>query len=645
VARRQPVSANGLSRPCSGMNPQPGSDGDGGRMDVKGDSPRVHEMLAVLSMGQILSKGRGGSHHAARDYPFSPSSDRTADCSVIRDAAIDTSEAIELAPRIWWVGSLLPGDQFQCHVYLVEQGDQSVLIDPGSALNSDEVMRRIDSVIGVDNVRWLVCSHSDSDILGALPALVSRGLHPDAAIVTHWRDEALIRHCGTPLPYWRVEEHEWRLTLEDRTLRFVFTPYAHFAGAFCTFDETSGTLFTSDLFGGFSDDKTLFATSDAYFDSMRAFHEHYMPSREILDHALEQLHDLPIERIAPQHGLIIPKRLVASLMDQLGQLQCGIYLLARDDPGLAFLLAANEAVRDVVDTLVRETNFSIIAAHIAELARHTLGAAFLELWAPAGATVLQFDESDGFAGHRADPPSDVIDGLAGSARTSESRMIIPLHPLDSDRMTGAAVLGFQRAPAFDRPTLAILEQVTDLVEVGLEREILRRIADIERAEWHEQAIHDPLTGLYNRASLAEAARRLFGLDDRNAVGQIAALMMDVDHFKNVNDSFGHPMGDSVLQHVANSITPEVRLGDVAFRYGGEEFLVLLTGVDKVTTLAVAERIRATVAASVDDQPSVTISIGVALRLPKEDKDSLVERADRALYQAKTGGRDRVVVAE
>ena len=331
-------------------------------------------------------------------------------------------------------------------------------------------------------------------------------------------------------------------------------------------------------------------------------------------------------------------------MHELGELQCGIYLMARDDPGLAFLLAANETVHDVIDTLVRETDFSIIAAHVAELAQRTLGAAYLELWAPAGNTVLQFDESDKFAGHPADPPSDVVGGLSGSAQTSESRIVMPLHPLHSNQMTGAAVLGFDHVRTLDPPTRAVLQRVTELVEAGLEREILNRIVGIERAKWHERAIHDPLTGLYNRASLPEAERRLFGLDDRNDRGQIAALMLDIDHFKNINDSFGHPTGDRVLQHVANAITREVRLGDIAFRYGGEEFLILLNAVDKVTTLAVAERIRTSVATSVDDHPRVTVSAGAALRRPKEGRDSLIERADRALYQAKTAGRDRVVAA-
>ena len=114
---------------------------------------------------------------------------------------VDPSRAVQLAPRVWWVGSLLPEDQFQCHVYLIEQGDRSVLIDPGSALVVDEVITKVDQVVGVANVRWLVCSHADPDIIGALPGLVAHGLHPDAAIVTHWRDEALIRHSGTRLPY------------------------------------------------------------------------------------------------------------------------------------------------------------------------------------------------------------------------------------------------------------------------------------------------------------------------------------------------------------------------------------------------------------------------------------------------------------
>jgi diguanylate cyclase (GGDEF)-like protein len=562
----------------------------------------------------------------------------------VSDVQINISEAVEIAPRVWWVSTLLVGDKFQCHVYLIEQGDQSVLIDPGSALTAEEVIRKVDSVIGLENVRWLVCSHQDPDIIGALPALVARGLHPEAAIVTHWRDEDMIRDSGTPLTYWRIEEHDWRLALEDRTLQFVRTPYLHFADAFVTFDEMSGTLFSSDLFGGFTDDRSLFATSVAYFDSIRAFHEHYMPSREILAHALEQLRELPIRRIAPQHGQVIPEDLVAPIMDLLEKLECGIYLLAREDPGLAFLLAANRAIHDVVDALVREEQFSAVTAQLAELAQQSLGAQYLELWAATGETLLQFEQGDGFAGHRADPPADVQGVLRGEPAPDSARLILALTSPASNQIDGAVVLGFRERPNLGKPAIAVVGQIAGLVEVGLEREVLRRSADLERAAWHERAIHDTLTGLNNRVLLSDSARRMFALDDRNETAQVAALMIDIDLFKRVNDTYGHPTGDRVLQHVAQAITQSVRPSDLVFRYGGEEFLVLLPDVDHTTALTAAERIRSRIAHPAKECPDVTVSVGVARRHAGEDHEALVARADLALYQAKSNGRDRIEVA-
>ena len=93
---------------------------------------------------------------------------------------------MEIAPRVWWVSAMLPNDRFQCHAYLVEQGDQSVLIDPGSALTADTLVRNVKDLVGLGNVRWIVCSHSDPDIIAAVPALIAAGLSPDAEVVTHW---------------------------------------------------------------------------------------------------------------------------------------------------------------------------------------------------------------------------------------------------------------------------------------------------------------------------------------------------------------------------------------------------------------------------------------------------------------------------
>lgn len=556
---------------------------------------------------------------------------------------MDLSRAVELAPRVWWVGSMLPEDAFQCHVYLVEQGDQSVLIDPGSAMVADEVIDKIEQVVGLRNVRWLVCSHADPDILGALPALVSAGLHPQAAIVTHWRDEALIQHTGTPLPFWRIEDHEWRLPLRDRTLSFVFTPYAHFAGSFCAFDEVSGTLFSSDLFGGFTDDQDLFASSVDYFEGMRAFHEHYMPSREILSHSLEQLHELPIRRIAPQHGQVIPEDLVDPLFDQLQRLECGIYLLARSDPGLAFLLDASRTIRLVTEALVTNPQFAPVAVEIRHLAQEFLGVEDVTFWALAGASLLCFEKDDGFVGHVGVPPLDVRLALAGADSNQSGRVALPLRTSGTRQVAGVMVLEAPSVLRIDTRMRSLLDQVGTLVEAGLEREVLRRVADLDREAFYQQAVHDPLTGLHNRLFLADAARRLCAIDDRNGGGSVAALMLDADHFKAVNDRYGHAVGDLVLRHVAASISAAVRPEDLAVRYGGEEFLVLLAAVDESVARDVAERVRAAVAVPSGGEPSVTISVGLAQRRPGEDVESLVRRADRALYRAKNSGRNRVDV--
>jgi len=206
------------------------------------------------------------------------------------------------------------------------------------------------------------------------------------------------------------------------------------------------------------------------------------------------------------------------------------------------------------------------------------------------------------------------------------------------------MLEFPEETALDAPTRGLVDQIAALLEVGVEREVLRRTAELERGALYEAAIHDPLTGLYNRVPLADAGRRLCALDDRDDAGHAAALMIDVDHFKAVNDTYGHPVGDRVLRRVANSISKAVRPGDMVVRYGGEEFLVLLSGVDDTAGLAVAERIRAAVAAVDGDVPEVTVSIGLAFRRRGDDLETMTSRADESLYQAKVAGRDRIHLA-
>ena len=174
-----------------------------------------------------------------------------------------------------------------------------------------------------------------------------------------------------------------------------------------------------------------------------------------------------------------------------------------------------------------------------------------------------------------------------------------------------------------------------------------RVIDQLRAELAEEAVRDPLTGLHNRRHLDQVLAG--GLDTAGSDEGLAVVTLDIDHFKAVNDRFGHAAGDTVLTAVARLLQASVRDGDTAVRLGGEEFLVLLPGADRGQALRRAEEMRRGVAAVVHafggERIHVTVSAGVAVR-PDDgvSAGTLLEAADRALYVAKAAGRDRVVAA-
>lgn len=166
---------------------------------------------------------------------------------------------------------------------------------------------------------------------------------------------------------------------------------------------------------------------------------------------------------------------------------------------------------------------------------------------------------------------------------------------------------------------------------------------------HEQARRDPLTNLGNRLRLREDLELVKVRNERH---DYCALLCDVDHFKLYNDHYGHQAGDEVLRKVAETISGSCRAGDTAYRYGGEEFLLLLHGQPMGIAASVAERLRRAVedlGITHEAKPSpgvVTLSIGIAELRAAELKTTgaLLQEADAALYRAKESGRNRVVAA-
>ena len=163
-------------------------------------------------------------------------------------------------------------------------------------------------------------------------------------------------------------------------------------------------------------------------------------------------------------------------------------------------------------------------------------------------------------------------------------------------------------------------------------------------ELRESSTHDELTGLANRRLLGARLKREIDRAKRFET-DLAVLMLDIDHFKQLNDRFGHPKGDAVLKDVARVLEEGVRSVDTVARAGGEEFVVVLPRTDAEAAERVADKLRSRIAAhemaGLEGQAKVTISLGVAVLMPGETGESLLERADRALYDAKEAGRDRV----
>ena len=163
----------------------------------------------------------------------------------------------------------------------------------------------------------------------------------------------------------------------------------------------------------------------------------------------------------------------------------------------------------------------------------------------------------------------------------------------------------------------------------------------------EMAVTDPLTGLHNRRYIISRLRQ--GLDAMERSGErVSVALIDIDHFKRINDSWGHQAGDKVLRGFAERLGRELRAVDVAGRYGGEEFLVVFINAGGDSALEAAERCRAAMArepfvlASSGESLAVTLSAGVAEARIGDDVEDLLARADAALYEAKSSGRNQVI---
>ena len=229
-------------------------------------------------------------------------------------------------------------------------------------------------------------------------------------------------------------------------------------------------------------------------------------------------------------------------------------------------------------------------------------------------------------------PKDMRHTITYPSAAPHSHVIIPLKA--KGHVVGVFYYYLPPEMHFEEHHLETFEAVGALLGMAIENARLYE-------ETKQLSARDPLTGLANRRQMERALEHLLDGTDHHC-GDLAVVILDIDHFKRFNDTHGHPEGDRVLVAVAEVLQRHSRDGDIATRYGGEEFLVILPKTGLEQAVEAAERFRA----AIEKHTPVTASLGVAsMGTGMPDIHELVQRADRALYRSKQAGRNRVKRAE
>jgi flavorubredoxin len=240
------------------------------------------------------------------------------------DQKNDYLEPVELAKGLHWIGHHEKGVGFQCNPYVLVDGEEAIVFDPGNVLDYPKVASKLFSIVDPERISYIVIHHQDPDFCSSGPLLEDTITNKDLKIATHSFSSLFARYYGFKCPFYLVDRHQYVITFKSgNVLKFIHTPFCHSPGAFATYYEKERVLFTSDIFGSISARWSFFAEKN-YTKDMRSFHIGYMASKRHLNMVMEQFEKLDIKLILPQHGSIIKEDMISTCIEFLKQLPCGI---------------------------------------------------------------------------------------------------------------------------------------------------------------------------------------------------------------------------------------------------------------------------------------------------------------------------------
>ncbi|HEY9055100.1 MAG TPA: response regulator [Rectinemataceae bacterium] len=486
-----------------------------------------------------------------------------------------------------WVGSRQVSGQFQCNPYLLVDGDQALIFDPGSALDFEEVYANIEKIVPLENIKYIVLHHQDPDLASSVPLFEKAGLSFE--VVSHWRTWSLVRFYGIQSRPYLVDEHGYLLKLgSGRILQFIGTPYLHFPGAIATYDRRAKTLLSSDLFGAFQSSWSLFAGPD-YMEGMRAFHEHYMPSNEILKPVMDLFASLAIDQILPQHGSIIrenPKLYI----EALASLDCGRLLGPAARRG-----GKNRDFGPALGRLFKRAG-AIFGPDRAARIAVAAGLAY-----EPGAETVSSDT--GIGTESWNKVADAVFDLEGWKGLS---LIEPFVA------SLCAEFGLPRPKAYEKSLERSAEELRNLNEEVIRLREMNEILGRSAAVTQQNLMLDPVTGLNNESYFRtfieeEVPLHLYseGIED-----DVLAVIGIDEGMARIEYQYGPKEVEAILKAVGRIILDSMRPGSMAFRLHGATFALWMPYILFHEANELCEEIRTKVESSRLFIEPITVSMGI-----------------------------------
>lgn len=230
---------------------------------------------------------------------------------------------------VYWLG-IPEYSAFRCNAYLITDGDEALIVDPGGKKDFGFIRRRVEQILPPDHVTGMILCHQDPDVAGSMTDWLD--VRSDMKVITSTRTNILVSHYGKEdYQFFNITESNLYTFSSGRNIRFVEAPFLHFPGAFATFDETSGFLFSGDIWAAIDMDwKLVVEDFHKHEFKMNLFHLDYMSSNVAARGFLDRLKGMEVNAILPQHGSVIPKPLVEDAFRYLYNLRCGLDILYPD---------------------------------------------------------------------------------------------------------------------------------------------------------------------------------------------------------------------------------------------------------------------------------------------------------------------------